>query len=204
MRRRHDNDLWERAARPGAGVGSHDDPDRSPGYADAVRRTTTCLPAVALLTAALTACTPSTAPATTAPSPTAPSLPAPTEVLLADEIAENTAVGTLAPGFPSALVAVPPDSEVLVSSAEPLPDGRLRISLNVRTAQDAVGLLDTVRGPLLAAGFAEFAPDAPEPGLAAQTTFLRGDGAEHLVVGVLDRADVRTMTLGGTVVAPSP
>lgn len=170
-----------------------------------MRRATTSLPAAVLLATALTACSPPSAPATTAtPTTTASATPSPVETLLADDIADDTAVGTLVPGFPSALVPVPPDSEVLVSSATPLPDGRLRISLNVRTGQDAAGLVEAVRGPLVAAGFVESAPAAPEAGLAAQTTFSRSDGAELLVVGVLDRDGTRTMTLGGTVTAPSP
>ena len=64
---------------------------------------------------------------------------------------------------------------------------------------DAAGLLEAVRGPLVAAGFTESAPAAPEGGLAAQSTFSRGDGSELLVVGILDRDGVRTLTLGGQV-----
>lgn len=146
---------------------------------------------------------PTGTPAATA-SPSGPGAsPTPTEDLLGDDIADDTAVGALAPGFPQDLVPVPPGAEVLVSSAEALGDGRLRVSLNVRTPQDTAGLLDAVRAPLLAAGFAESAPPLPEQGLAAQTTFSRGGGAELLVVGVLDRDGQRTMTLGGTVAVPA-
>lgn len=157
----------------------------------------------AVLAGTLAACSTSApaTPASTVPTPTPTSSPEP---LLTDEITQDSAVGTLAPAFPTDLVPVPPDAEVLVSSAEPLDDGRLRISLNIRTAQDAAGLVEAVRAPLVAAGFTEAAPGAPEPGLAAQTTFTRSDGAELLVVGVLDRDGVRTMTLGGQVLAPSP
>ena len=66
------------------------------------------------------------------------------------------------------------------------------------------GLLAAVRAPLLAAGFVENAPPAAEPGLAAQSTFSRGDGSELLVVGVLDRDEERTLTLGGRVRAAAP
>lgn len=163
---------------------------------------------VALLGTAVAGCSPG-APAPTTGTPTvtsaAPSAaPSPTESLLADEVDEGTAVGEVAAGFPSDLVPVPPEAEVLVSSAQPLEDGRLRISLNVRTAQDAAGVLEAVRAPLVAAGFVETAPATPEAGLAAQSAFSRGDGAELLVVGVLDRDGTRTMTLGGTVAAPAP
>lgn len=162
--------------------------------------------AVSLLVVGVaTACTVSPGPTPT-PSTTAAATASPTpgEALLTDDIADDTAVGTLAPGFPSTLVPVPPEAEVLVSSAETLDDGRLRISLNVRTAQDTAALLEAVRAPLVAAGFAESAPPAVEPGLAAQTTFSRSGGTELLVLGVLDRDGVRTMTLGGTVAVPAP
>ncbi len=164
------------------------------------------LPAAALLAGCVVAgCAPEAAPSTSAvPSPAPTTAEEPAETLLADEIAEDTAVGELAPGFPADLLPVPPGAEVLVSSAEPAADGRLRISLNVRTPQDTAGLLEAVRGPLLAAGFAEAAPPAPEAGLAAQTSFARSDGTELLVVAVLDRAEVRTMTLGGTVAVGAP
>lgn len=139
---------------------------------------------------------------TAAPAPSAS--PAPSESLLTDEIGGHSAVGRLADGFPVDLVPVPPDAEVLVSSAVPGTDGSVDVSLNVRTDQDTQGLLDAVRAPLLAAGFAEAAPAAPEPGLAAQLTFTRSSGAELLVVGVLDRDGTRTMTLGGTVRPAAP
>ncbi|MBF0687028.1 MAG: hypothetical protein IR158_04575 [Cellulomonas sp.] len=190
-------------------VGSHTDHDPSdlPGYPGAVSRPTLIvLASTALLGAGLTAgCTspPDPTPVAASSSPASPA-PAPSESLLSDDIDDDTAVGTLAPDFPALLVPVPPDAEVLVSSAEPLGDDRLRISLNVRTDQDTGGLLEAVRAPLLAAGFSESAPPAPEPGLAAQTTFSRAEGAELLVVGVLDRDGRRTMTLGGTVAVPAP
>lgn len=180
----------------------------APRYPDAVLRSTP--PALLLtLAAALTAAgcsAPDAQPrptSTTTASARATADPS-AEALLTDAIADDTAVGELADGFPATLVPVPPDAEVLVSSAEQLPDGRLRISLNVRTPQDTAGLVEAVRAPLVLAGFTESAPAAPEPGLAAQTTFSRTDGTEILVVGVLDRDGVRTMTLGGTVLPPSP
>jgi len=169
------------------------------------RPTTPALVAALALGTVLTAgCTTTPAPAPTSSPSTASATPTPGEPLLTDDIAEDSAVGTLAPGFPTDLVPVPPDAEILVSSAEPVADGMLRISLNVRTGQDTAALLDAVRAPLVGAGFAEAPPAVPEPGLAAQTTFARSDGAELVVVGILDRDGQRTMTLGGTVGAPSP
>ncbi|MBD7917102.1 hypothetical protein H9657_02255 [Cellulomonas sp. Sa3CUA2] len=170
------------------------------------RPTLLALTAATLLGLGLvTGCTTSTAPpSATSSAPTATPTPTSGEHLLTDDIAEDTAVGTLAPSFPTDLVPVPPDAEVLVSSAEPVGEATLRISLNVRTGQDTAGLLEAVRAPLLAAGFTESAPPAAEAGLAAQTTFSRSEGSELLVVGVLDRDGLRTMTLGGTVAAPAP
>ncbi|MBO3086972.1 hypothetical protein [Cellulomonas dongxiuzhuiae] len=169
------------------------------------RSTLLALAAATLLGLGLvTGCTTSTAPPAAPSGSTATPTPTPGESLLTDDIADGTAVGTLAPSFPADLVPVPPDAEVLVSSAEPAGDATLRISLNVRTGQDTAGLVEAVRAPLLAAGFTESAPPAVEAGLAAQTTFSRSAGSELLVVGVLDRDGMRTMTLGGTVAAPAP
>jgi hypothetical protein len=166
--------------------------------------------AVALLVGAgLAACTTSTpgqaspsAPAATTRAPE----PQPTESLLPEAAGStSSAVGELVDGFPATLVPVPDGAQVLLSSAEPVAGTDLtRISLNLRSGQDAAGLLDTVRTALVAAGFTESAPPAPEPGLAAQSAFSRGDGSELLVVGILDRDDERTLTLGGQVRAPTP
>ncbi|WP_456843894.1 hypothetical protein [Cellulomonas sp. P5_C6] len=132
--------------------------------------------------------------------------PSPTETLLPDGTdSTSSAVGELAAGFPVTLVPVPEGAEVLVSSAEPVEGTDLtEISLNLRTGQDAAGLLAAVSAPLVAAGFTEGTPPAAEPGLAAQSTFSRGDGSELLVVGILDRDGQRTLTLGGRVRLPAP
>lgn len=164
-------------------------------------RAAACLVALVVLTGCTGAGAPDAAPTgTTVATPT----PTPSESLLTDEIAGHTAVGRLADGFPGDLVPVPDGAEVLVSSAVAGPDGTVEISLNVRTEQDTAGLLAAVRAPLAAAGFSESAPAAPEAGLAAQVTFARSEGAELLVVGVLDRDGVRTLTLGGTVRPAAP
>ncbi|MGY4642746.1 hypothetical protein [Cellulomonas sp. URHB0016] len=151
---------------------------------------------------ALSSCS-SSGPAALAPSGSAAAAqadPTPTETLLGTSDSDVSAVGELADGFPTDLVPVPPGATVLVSSADPVPTTELvQISLNVRTAQDTAGLMDAVRTPLLAAGFVEGAPPVVEPGLAAQSTFSRSDGSELLVVGVLDRDEERTLTLGGKV-----
>ncbi|GAA3820422.1 hypothetical protein GCM10022273_33790 [Cellulomonas soli] len=151
-----------------------------------------------LLTAS--ACS-SSAPATLAPTATeAMPSASPTETLLAESADTYSAVGALVEGFPSDLVPVPEGAEVLVSAAEPVDGSDLvEISLNLRSAQDAPGLLEAVRAPLVAAGFTEAPVGTPEAGLAAQSTFSRSDGTELLVVGVLDRDGERTLTLGGQV-----
>ncbi len=150
-----------------------------------------------------------TADADPAPDPTgtatgtasvAASTPTPTEPLLTAGPDTSSAVGRLVEGFPTDLVTVPADAEVLVSSARP-PDaaGLREISLNLRSPQDAAALLDGVRATVLAAGFSETAGTAAEPGLAAQAAFSRSEGQEIVIVGVLDRDGVRTLTLGGRV-----
>ena len=162
--------------------------------------------AVAVLLATA-ACTPVTVPgepsAREASSATAPQ-PAPTESLLTESPDTHSSVGSLADGFPVDLVPVPDGAEVLVSSAARARGTDLwDVSLNLRTAQDTAGLVDVYRQHLVAAGFVETASEHAEPGLAAQATFSRSDGAEILVLGVLDRDGVRTMTLGGRVRAGS-
>ncbi len=107
-------------------------------------------------------------------------------------------------GFPGLLLPVPAGATVLLSSAAPTDDGALQVSLNLRTGQDAAGVLAAVRDPLLAAGFLEIPVDPPAEGLAVQTTFARSDGAEMLVVAVLDQGGTRTVSIGGRVAAGTP
>jgi len=165
--------------------------------------------AVALAVGASSAACSTSAPGRESPTGTAVALatptPGPSETLLPDDDGAHSAVGELVDGFPVALVPVPDGAEVLLSSAAPVDGTDLaEISLNLRTAQDAAGLLAAVRAPLVAAGFTESSPPAAEPGLAAQSTFARSDGAELLVVGILDRDDERTLTLGGRVRTTAP
>ncbi len=167
--------------------------------------------AVALTLSASTAACSTSSPGQASPTGSAQAMltpaPAPSETLLPDADADVSAaaVGELAEGFPASLVPVPDGAQVLLSSAEPVAGTDLtEISLNVRTRQDAAGLLDALRAPLVAAGFTEATPPAPEPGLAAQSTFSRSDGTELLVVGILDRDDQRTLTLGGRLRTTAP
>lgn len=154
--------------------------------------------AVAVLGAASLAGCATSAPADLTASSGAEPSPTASEELLVDTPAAGTAAGTLVDGFPTALIPVPAGAEILVSSARPHGDA-VAVSLNVRTGQDTAGLLDAVRGPLLAAGFVESPPAQPDPSLAGQASFSRSDGAEFVLVGILDRDGARTLTLGGEV-----
>jgi hypothetical protein len=154
--------------------------------------------ALALLVGALSGCATS-APAILVATTDAAPTPTASEQLLTDAPAPNTATGKLADGFPTQLVPLPPGAEILVSSAAKQADGTVQISLNIRSTQDAAGLLAAVRAPLLAAGFTESPPAQPDPSLAAQGSFVRSGGTEFVLVGVLDRDGRRTLTLGGTV-----
>lgn len=142
-------------------------------------------------------------PATTgspAATATAPA-PAPTESLLPSPTSTGSSVGDLAPGFPADLVSPPEGSDILVSSAETdAATGITTISLNLRSPLATDQLVQAVRDQLVAAGFTETVVDPGSTGLAASSTFVRGDGAaELLTLGVLDRDGLRTLTLGGTV-----
>lgn len=128
-------------------------------------------------------------------------VPTPSESLLPSPTATGSSVGDLAAGFPSDLVSPPEGSEILVSSAEPdAATGLTAISLNLRSPLATDQLVQAVRDQLVAAGFTETVVDPGTTGLAASSTFVRGDGAaELLTLGVLDRDGLRTLTLGGTV-----
>jgi hypothetical protein len=127
--------------------------------------------------------------------------PSATETLLPSPTATGSAVGGLAPGFPADLVTPPEGSEILVSSAEPdASTGLTTLSLNLRSPLATADLVQHLREQLVAAGFVETVGDAGASGLAATSTFVRGDGGQELLtLGVLDRDGVRTLTLGGTV-----
>jgi hypothetical protein len=161
--------------------------------------------AAALLAAAAVlatgACSTGDAPSPTTTSATADVTPGPTESLLPSPTATGSQVGGLAEGFPSDLVTPPEGSEILVSSAESDgATGLTLISLNLRSPLATADLVQAVRDQLLAAGFAETVLDPGTTGLAASSTFVRGDGGDELLsLGVLDRDGVRTLTLGGTV-----
>ncbi|QTE28354.1 hypothetical protein [Pengzhenrongella sicca] len=122
----------------------------------------------------------------------------PDPALLADEPDPDSAVGALAEGFPADLLPVPDGAEVLVSSVERVGESdAYQVSLNLRTTLEAADVVAVYRASLTAAGFAEAAPAGADAALAAQSTFTRSGGDELLVIGVLDRDGVRTVTIGG-------
>ena len=151
-----------------------------------------------------TACTPVVGSTASSAAPTTLAAsghnPTPIESLLTERPDPHSSAGRLADRFPVGIIPVADGAEVLVSSAAPaVSAGLWDVSLNLRTGQDAAGLVDAYRKHLLAAGFVESAPGHVEPGLAAQAAFSRSNGAEVIVIGILDRDGMRTMTLGGRV-----
>ena len=130
--------------------------------------------------------------------------PNPTETLLPESTSSASSVGALAPGFPVDLLPVPSHADILVSAADPIPGSTdLQVSLNLRTSLTPEQILTMYRTSLTAAGFAEAPADQTNATLAAQATFTRSNGDEVLVLGVLDRDGIRTLTLGGRVHAGS-
>lgn len=118
--------------------------------------------------------------------------------LLNDKPDPHSTVGALAQGFPTKLLPVRDGAEVLVSSVEPIGDsGAYQVSLNLRTTLSAADVVATYRTSLTAAGFTEAEQNPADAALAAQSTFTRSGGDELLVIGVLDRDGVRTVTIGG-------
>jgi hypothetical protein len=75
--------------------------------------------------------------------------------------------------------------------------GAYQVSLNLRTPLSAAEIVDVYRKTLTGAGFSEAEQTLPDAALAAQSTFTRSGGDEVLVIGVLDRDAVRTVTIGG-------
>jgi hypothetical protein len=155
---------------------------------------------VVLATLTATACTNGSAPEPSA-STSAAVAPSPGESLLPSPTATGSAVGDLATGFPTDLVTPPEGSEILVSSAQrDDATGLTTISLNLRSPVATADLVAALRAQLVAAGFVETTVDPGSTGLAATSTFTRGEGGvELLTLGVLDRDGVRTLTLGGSV-----
>ena len=160
-------------------------------------------PGVAAATAAALVVVLSAGCATSSPaslaSSSAPVQPTPTAVLTPGD--PDCQVDAPPPGFPTDLLPVPPGADLLLACATQS-DGLWQVSLNISTSADVAGLLDSVRQPLLAAGFAEQS-DPPADRVAAQSTFSRAEG-EVLTMTILDDGTVRTLTVGGSVMTQVP
>ncbi len=118
----------------------------------------------------------------------------------------STAVGELADGFPQDLIPLPPEAELIASSAEPA-DALVRISLNASSMHTTEEVMAEVGAPLAAAGFTPENPDATS-GLTALTAWSRrtdrpeGPLIETVLVGVLDDGARRLVSVSGAVQAP--
>jgi hypothetical protein len=113
---------------------------------------------------------------------------------------EHSGVGELVDGFPTDLLPLPDDAEVLVTSAVPVGGADVKeVSLNVRTAAGAQEILELYRAALVGAGFTEVPPTTTQTTLAAEAVFTRSGGDELISVGVLDVDGARTLTVGGRV-----
>jgi hypothetical protein len=120
----------------------------------------------------------------------------------------STAVGELAEGFPQDLVPLPPEAELIASSAETA-NGLVRISLNASSPHTTEEVMAEVGAPLAVAGFTQETPDATS-GLTALTAWTRrtdrpeGPIVETLLVGVLDDGVRRLVSVSGTVQGGTP
>ncbi|MBM7477144.1 hypothetical protein ACFP63_14615 [Oerskovia jenensis] len=119
---------------------------------------------------------------------------------------DSSVAGSLVEGFPVDVVPVPPDAEVLASSATDVEGAPLRqVTLNLSSPAAVQEILDFYTQSMTAAGFAAL-PGSVPGGLSGQAAFNRAaaDGAtETLSVGVLDTTDSRLVTISGQVLPPA-
>jgi len=147
-------------------------------------------------------------PATTAPPPATAALPegsiGPEEPMPSFDV--TSVAGSLVEGFPAAVVPVPPQAQVLASSATDVEGGVLRqVTLNLSSPAAVQEILDFYTGSMTGAGFVSL-PGSVAGGLSGQVAFNRAtpEGAtETLFVGVLDTSDARLVTISGQVVPPA-
>lgn len=119
---------------------------------------------------------------------------------------DSSVAGSLVAGFPVDVVPVPPDADVLASSATDVEGVPLRqVTLNLSSPGTVQEVLDFYTASMTAAGFAAL-PGSVPGGLSGQVAFNRAtpDGAtETLSVGVLDTTDARLVTISGQVLPPA-
>ncbi|WP_277213057.1 hypothetical protein [Isoptericola croceus] len=116
-----------------------------------------------------------------------------------------TAVGGYAPGFPTDLLAAPESSTVLASSATPTAGDLVEVSLNLSTELSTQEIVDRYAERLGEAGFEE-SETLDASALTVQTAYTRTKGkrkprVETVLIGVLDDAERRLVSLSGSVVA---
>lgn len=122
------------------------------------------------------------------------------ELEAADTGDRHSEVGVLVDGFPEALLPVPDDAVILVTSAVPVGDADVQeVSLNLRTQLPVADLVTLYRDALAGAGFTEVAGTTPPGDLAVETVYTRSGGDELVSIGILDAADGRTVSIGGRV-----
>ncbi|MFD6166880.1 hypothetical protein ACFWFR_16980 [Oerskovia sp. NPDC060287] len=119
---------------------------------------------------------------------------------------ESSVAGALVEGFPVDVVPVPPEAQVLASSAADVEGQPLRqVTLNLSSPASVQEVLDFYSQAMVTAGFTAVAGSSTG-GLSGQAAFNRAtpEGTtETLFVGVLDTEDARLVTVSGQVVAPA-
>lgn len=119
---------------------------------------------------------------------------------------ESSVAGSLVAGFPADVVPVPPEAQVLASSAADVEGQPLRqVTLNLSSPASVQEVLDFYSQAMTAAGFTAV-EGSSTGGLSGQVAFNRAtpEGAtETLFVGVLDTEDARLVTVSGQVAPPA-
>lgn len=120
--------------------------------------------------------------------------------------APDTAVGTLAPGFPPEFATLPTGATTVASAATPGPT-TTRISLTLRSPQSVAELAAFYAELLAQHGFTAVPTPTPE-GLAAISGYTRtsADAAttETLTVAILDAGPSRSLSVSGDVLPTAP
>ncbi|MBD7981018.1 hypothetical protein [Oerskovia merdavium] len=118
----------------------------------------------------------------------------------------SSVAGSLVDGFPADVVPVPPEAQVLASSAADVEGQSLRqVTLNLSSTASVQELLDFYAQTMAATGFSTV-EGSSTGGLSGQVAFNRAtpEGAtETLFVGVLDTEDARLVTVSGQVAPPA-
>lgn len=113
----------------------------------------------------------------------------------------TSAVGEVVDGFPDDVVPVLPGATITLCAVSRTDDG-LQIGLSGTTSRTMAQVMAYYRAQLETAGFAS---DAASPVVAGDdqltVTLGRSEGAEIVVVTVVDEGEVRSFSVGGTITA---